>query len=85
MIFLVNSKVGKGGRQMKEEQDDLTLVYMFGFRKGQDSMKDEIERLRAALREIEDCDPDPRLSRQSCVEQLQSMARAALEGEKADD
>ena len=40
----------------------------------------EIERLRAALREIEDCDLDPRLSRQSCVEQLQSMARKALEG-----
>lgn len=35
---------------MSEEQDDLTLVYMFGFRKGQDSMKDEIERLRGALR-----------------------------------
>ena len=45
----------------------------------------EIERLRAALREIEDCDLDPRLSRQSCVEQLQSMARAALAGEKKDD
>ena len=41
---------------------------------------DEIERLRAALREIEDCDLDPRLSRQSCVEQLQSKARKALEG-----
>ena len=40
----------------------------------------EIDRLRAALREIEDCDLDPRLSRQSCVEQLQSMARKALEG-----
>jgi hypothetical protein len=35
---------------VKEEQDDLTLVYMFGFRKGQDSMKDEIARLRAAFR-----------------------------------
>lgn len=46
---------------------------------------DEIERLRAVLREIEDCDLDPRLSRQSCVEQLQSMARAALEGEKKDE
>jgi ribosomal protein L40E len=107
---------------MKEEQDDLTLVYMFGYKNGKDSMKaeierlllieqgaadlcdkcgwrmkfpneecrncenaklrDEIERLRAVLREIEDCDLDPRLSRQSCVEQLQSMARAALEGEK---
>ncbi len=46
---------------------------------------DEIERLRAALREIEECNQDPRLSRQSCVEQLQSMARAALAGEASDD
>ena len=65
---------------MKEEQDDLTLVYMFGYKNGKDSMKVENDRLRAALREIEDCDLDPRLSRQSCVEQLQSMARKALEG-----
>ena len=41
---------------MSEPQDDLTLVYMFGFRKGQDSMRDEIARLRAALSEIvEEC------------------------------
>jgi regulator of replication initiation timing len=45
----------------------------------------ENERLRAALREIEECNQDPRLSRQSCVEQLQSMARAALEGEKTNE
>ena len=50
-----------------------------------DDYEEEHSRLRAALREIEDCDPDPRLSRQSCVEQLQSMARAALEGVKSDD
>jgi len=30
---------------MKEEQDDLTLVYMFGYKNGKDSMKAEIERL----------------------------------------
>jgi len=48
-------------------------------------MQTRVEKLEAALREIEDCDPDPRLSRQSCVEQLQSMARAALEGEKTND
>ena len=120
---------------MTGTQDDLTLVYMFGYKNGKDSLKDEIERLllieqgaanlcdkcgwrmkfpneecrnceharlvegernrmvdrweaqqaeierlRGALREIEDCDLDPRLSRQSCVEQLQSMARKALEG-----
>ena len=70
---------------MTGTQDDLTLVYMFGYKNGKDSMKAEIERLRAALREIEDCDLDPRLSRQSCVEQLQSIARAALAGEKKDD
>ena len=46
---------------------------------------DRIEKLEAALREIEECDQDPRLSRQSCVEQLQSIARAALAGEKKDD
>lgn len=50
-----------------------------------EEQSEEIERLRAALREIEDCDLDPRLSRQSCVEQLQSIARAALAGEKKDD
>ena len=50
-----------------------------------EEQSEEIERLRAALREIEDCDLDPRLSRQSCVEQLQSMARAAIEGEKTND
>jgi hypothetical protein len=36
---------------VKEEQDDLTLVYMFGYKNGRDSMKEEIERLRAALLE----------------------------------
>lgn len=30
---------------MKEEQDDLTLVYMFGYKNGKDSMKAENERL----------------------------------------
>ena len=35
---------------MKEEQDDLTLVYMFGYKNGKDRMKAENERLRAALR-----------------------------------
>jgi len=37
---------------VKEEQDDLTLVYMWGFKRGQESMKDEIARLRAALEDI---------------------------------
>ena len=30
---------------MSEELDDLTLVYMYGFKNGKDSLKDEIERL----------------------------------------
>ena len=35
---------------MTGTQDDLTLVYMFGYKNGKDSMKAENERLRAALR-----------------------------------
>jgi hypothetical protein len=34
---------------VSEEQDDLTLVYMCGFKNGEQGMKAEIERLRAAL------------------------------------
>jgi len=34
---------------VSEEQDDLTLVYMYGFKNGEQGMKAEIERLRAAL------------------------------------
>jgi len=30
---------------MIEDLDDLTLVYMYGFKNGKDSLKDEIERL----------------------------------------
>ena len=30
---------------MIEELDDLTLVYMYGFKNGKDSLKDEVERL----------------------------------------
>ena len=40
---------------MTDEQDDLTLVYAYGYKRGQDSMKAEIERLRddnIALREL---------------------------------
>ena len=38
---------------MKEEQDDLTLVYMFGFKNGRNSTKDEIGRLRARIEALE--------------------------------
>jgi hypothetical protein len=37
---------------MTEKQDDLTLVYMFGYKNGKDSMKAENERLRAVLQEM---------------------------------
>jgi len=30
---------------MTEDLDDLTLIYMYGFKNGKDSLKDEIERL----------------------------------------
>jgi len=62
---------------MKEEQDDLTLVYMFGYKNGKDSMKAENERLRAALQRIVDYG----LVSSADLER----ALAVLEGEKADD
>ena len=62
---------------MKEEQDDLTLVYMFGYKNGKDSMKVENERLRAALQRIVDYG----LVSSADLER----ALAVLEGEKADD
>lgn len=62
---------------MKEEQDDLTLVYMFGFKNGKESMKAENERLRAALRGV--------LNADGVTDEIAKLARAALEGEKSDD
>ena len=35
---------------MTDEQDDLTLVYMWAFKKGEESAKARIEALEAALR-----------------------------------
>ena len=70
---------------MKEEQDDLTLVYMFGYKNGRNSTKDEIGRLRAALLEIvEECRNDP-IVLDRMIDRIEETARAALEGEKADD
>jgi len=60
---------------MIEELDDLTLIYMYGAKNGRDSMKDEIERLREALREIEWSNDSKWQS---------DRARAAL-GEKKDE
>ena len=66
---------------MTEELDDLTLVYMYGAKNGRDSMKEEIERLRAALQEIAwIATPDHEEARHKATE----IARAALEGEKTD-
>jgi uncharacterized protein YgbK (DUF1537 family) len=61
---------------MIEELDDLTLVYMYGAKNGRDSMKDEIERLRAALRRVVHAD--------GVTDEIVEIARAALEGEKTD-
>ena len=67
---------------MIEELDDLTLVYMYGAKNGRDSMKDENERMRAALQEIAwIATPDHEEARHKATE----IARAALEGEKIDD
>ena len=66
-----------------DEQDDLTLVYMYGFKNGTDSLKDEIKRLRAALFQIAH---QKYGSQMNCVDNynaLQTAARAAL-GEKKD-
>ena len=69
---------------MKEEQDDLTLVYMFGFKNGRNSTKDEINRLRAALLEIvEECRNNP-IVIDRMIDRIEETARAALEGVKSD-
>ena len=71
---------------MKEEQDDLTLVYMFGYKNGKDSMKAENERLRAALLKISELEPEGPLG-DDCmaVRYASETARAAFEGEKTND
>ena len=68
---------------MKEEQDDLTLVYMFGYKNGKDSMKAENERLRAALLEI--IQKDAFTGETVFVGDYGKIARAALAEEKTDD
>ena len=78
---------------MKEEQDDLTLVYMFGYKNGKDSMKAENERLRAALQEIaghkiSGVIPDDYNERSWTLHnyvEIREIARAALAGDKSDD
>ena len=68
---------------MIEELDDLTLVYMYGAKNGRDSMKDEIDRLRAELRRIAHA-PHGKVYCADGHEEAVLIARAALEGEKAD-
>jgi hypothetical protein len=70
---------------MIEELDDLTLVYMYGAKNGRDSMKNEIERLRAALRTIGYGPPDEG-DKLQLLNMFVETARAALkEGEKTND
>ena len=69
---------------MIEDLDDLTLVYMYGAKNGRDSMKDEIDRLRAALRTIGYGPPDEG-DKLQLLNMFVETARAALkEGEKTD-
>ena len=68
---------------MTEDLDDLTLVYMYGAKNGRDSMKDEIDRLRAALRTIGYGPPDEG-DKLQLLNMFVETARAALEGGKTD-
>ena len=66
---------------MIEELDDLTLVYMYGAKNGRDSMKDEIDRLREALRRISHA-PHGKMYCADGHEEAVLIARVALEGEQ---
>lgn len=69
---------------MSEPQDDLTLVYMFGYKNGKGSMKAENKRLRAALLEIvEECRNNP-IVIDRMIDRIEETARAALGEEKSD-
>ena len=69
---------------MKEEQDDLTLVYMFGYKNGKESMKAENDRLREALRRIAHA-PHGKVYCADGHEEAVLIARAAIEGEGSHD
>lgn len=62
---------------MTEDLDDLTLIYMYGYKNGKQIMKDEIDRLREALRGV------IAVADRDCPEFRK--ARAALAGEATDD
>jgi hypothetical protein len=74
---------------MTEDLDDLTLVYIYGFKNGEQSMKAEIERLRAALREAREdilLRHNARGSEAAGTdEEAVSFIDAALAGAKTDD
>ena len=69
---------------MIEDLDDLTLVYMYGAKNGRDSMKDDIERLRGALRRISHA-PCGKMYCADGHEEAVLIARAALEGGKTNE
>jgi len=74
---------------LNDDLDDLTLMYMYGFKNGKDSLKDEINKLRAALVEIvEECRNtgygDP-IVMERMIDRIEETACTALEGEKKDD
>jgi plasmid stabilization system protein ParE len=62
---------------MTETQDDLTLVYMFGYKNGKNSTKDEIDKLREALRRIAHA-PHGKIYCADGHEEAVLIARAAL-------
>ena len=77
-----------------DEEDELTPVYMYAFRKGEESAKDRIEALEAALREIYEVYagsegiPQPISASEGYLFQLikdmVAISSAALAGEKKD-
>ena len=69
---------------MIEDLDDLTLIYMYGYKNGKQIMKDEIDRLRAELRRIAHA-PHGKVYCADGHEEAALIARAALEGEASHD
>jgi len=59
------------------EQDDLTLVYMWAFRKGEEKSKARIEELEATLHWIVDIEVD-KTNAEDCVLFMKKEARVVL-------
>ena len=64
-----------------DEQDDLTLVYMWAYKMAEKKYKSRIEELEAALRKIVAMTPDPEFGTLP-IESAIKVARAALGEEK---